>query len=120
MVKTRQGEESLYARSRLVNAARAAGVQAIEDAGFHVPPVTTRLAIEGMTCATCSGRVEKVLRGLPGVVSAQVNLAIAHHGFCHEQIAVQHHQAARHNAYAAFKNAHIYVESEPVYTLSVQ
>ncbi len=35
----------------------------------------TRLHIEGMTCATCSQRVEKVLRRTPGVVSAQVNLA---------------------------------------------
>jgi len=34
-----------------------------------------RFAIEGMTCATCSTRIEKVLRKRPGVVSAQVNLA---------------------------------------------
>ncbi len=50
-------------------------VEAIELAGFTVPPATTRLRVEGMTCATCSGRVEKVLRRLPGVASAQVNLA---------------------------------------------
>ena len=31
VVKTREGSESLYARSRLVNAARAAGVQAIDS-----------------------------------------------------------------------------------------
>jgi citrate lyase subunit beta/citryl-CoA lyase len=31
VVKTREGNESLYARSRLVNAARAAGVQAIDS-----------------------------------------------------------------------------------------
>jgi Cu+-exporting ATPase len=36
---------------------------------------TVRLDIEGMTCATCSGRVEKVLRKVPGVLSASVNLA---------------------------------------------
>ena len=47
----------------------------IESAGFVVPPEVRRLRIGGMTCATCSGRVEKVLRRLPGVVSAQVNLA---------------------------------------------
>jgi len=35
----------------------------------------TRLRIEGMTCASCSGRVEKALRKLPGVSSAAVNLA---------------------------------------------
>ncbi|KQP22719.1 cation-translocating P-type ATPase [Pseudorhodoferax sp. Leaf267] len=33
------------------------------------------LQIEGMTCASCSGRVEKVLRQVPGVSSATVNLA---------------------------------------------
>ncbi|MFT7621588.1 MAG: Cu+-exporting ATPase [Myxococcota bacterium] len=48
---------------------------AIERAGFGVPSETARLQIEGMTCATCSGRIEKVLRALPGVVSAHVNLA---------------------------------------------
>ena len=35
---------------------------------------TLSLPIEGMTCATCAGRVEKTLGALPGV-SAQVNLA---------------------------------------------
>ncbi|MCB9525700.1 MAG: copper-translocating P-type ATPase [Myxococcales bacterium] len=50
-------------------------IAAIERAGFEVPTVSTRLTIGGMTCATCSGRVEKVLRKQPGVVSAQVNLA---------------------------------------------
>ena len=33
------------------------------------------LSIEGMTCASCVGRVEKALLKVPGVVSAQVNLA---------------------------------------------
>jgi Cu+-exporting ATPase len=33
------------------------------------------LAIEGMTCASCSGRVERALRKLPGVELAEVNLA---------------------------------------------
>ncbi|HLN22632.1 MAG TPA: heavy metal translocating P-type ATPase [Patescibacteria group bacterium] len=33
------------------------------------------LAITGMTCATCSSRVEKVLSRLPGVETAEVNLA---------------------------------------------
>src|SRR5215475_12513461 len=33
------------------------------------------LAISGMHCAGCVARVEKVLRGLPGVQEAQVNLA---------------------------------------------
>ncbi len=36
------------------------------------------LAISGMTCASCSGRVEKVLRKVPGVLHAEVNLATEH------------------------------------------
>jgi len=37
--------------------------------------VKLELAISGMTCASCSARIEKVVGALPGVVSAQVNLA---------------------------------------------
>jgi len=33
------------------------------------------MSIEGMTCASCVGRVEKALGKVPGVTSAQVNLA---------------------------------------------
>ncbi len=33
------------------------------------------LAITGMTCAACVGRVEKVLARVPGVTDASVNLA---------------------------------------------
>src|SRR5205823_4199982 len=33
------------------------------------------LAIEGMSCASCVGRVERALARVPGVASAQVNLA---------------------------------------------
>ena len=50
-------------------------IAAVGRAGFSVPPQSVRLSIGGMTCATCSQRVEKVLRKQPGVVSAQVNLA---------------------------------------------
>jgi Cu+-exporting ATPase len=32
-------------------------------------------AIEGMTCASCAGRIERALRKVPGVVDAVVNLA---------------------------------------------
>ncbi|MDH5493822.1 MAG: heavy metal translocating P-type ATPase, partial [Myxococcales bacterium] len=53
----------------------AAFVEAIEKAGFEVPIETQRLRVGQMTCASCVGRVEKVLRDLPGVISAQVNLA---------------------------------------------
>jgi Cu+-exporting ATPase len=33
------------------------------------------LSIEGMTCASCVRHVEKALKGVPGVISASVNLA---------------------------------------------
>jgi Cu+-exporting ATPase len=36
------------------------------------------LPIEGMTCATCSGRIEKVLGKLDGITNATVNLASEH------------------------------------------
>ncbi len=49
--------------------------QAIEKTGFHVPVASLDFAIGGMTCASCVARVEKVLSALPGVVSAEVNLA---------------------------------------------
>ncbi len=37
--------------------------------------ISVDLAIEGMTCASCSGRVERALRKLDGVGLAEVNLA---------------------------------------------
>ncbi len=37
--------------------------------------VKTTLEVTGMTCASCSARVERTLRKLPGVQSANVNLA---------------------------------------------
>ena len=33
------------------------------------------LDVEGMTCASCVGRVERALKAVPGVVQASVNLA---------------------------------------------
>ena len=54
----------------------AASVQrAIEKAGFSVPTESVTLDITGMTCASCSARVEKALSKLPGVLEASVNLA---------------------------------------------
>jgi P-type Cu+ transporter len=49
--------------------------QAVEEAGYEVPRETRELAITGMTCATCAGRVEQALNGVPGVTHAAVNLA---------------------------------------------
>ncbi|MBF0355772.1 MAG: copper-translocating P-type ATPase [Alphaproteobacteria bacterium] len=50
-------------------------VEAIQKAGFSVPTEVFDLAITGMTCASCSGRLERVLAKLPGVSQASVNLA---------------------------------------------
>ncbi len=52
-------------------------VEALASAGYPAEPLETRLSIEGMSCASCVGRVEKALAALPGVDSAQVNLATA-------------------------------------------
>lgn len=52
-----------------------AAVRAIERAGYTVREATTELSIEGMTCASCVGRVERGLAQLPGVIAASVNLA---------------------------------------------
>ncbi|VVE53760.1 heavy metal translocating P-type ATPase [Pandoraea commovens] len=48
---------------------------AVSDAGYQVAEQSFELAIGGMTCASCAGRVEKALRNVPGVVEANVNLA---------------------------------------------
>ncbi len=48
---------------------------AIEKAGYGLRTQDLTLAISGMTCASCVGRVEKALRKQPGVLSAEVNLA---------------------------------------------
>ncbi|MBA1276824.1 MULTISPECIES: heavy metal translocating P-type ATPase [Pseudomonadaceae] len=50
-------------------------IRAVEKAGYGVPVSTLELAVEGMTCASCVGRVERALLKLPGVSSASVNLA---------------------------------------------
>lgn len=48
---------------------------AVEKAGYAVTTAEVTLAIEGMTCASCVGRVEKALTAVPGVTSVSVNLA---------------------------------------------
>jgi len=48
---------------------------AVDKSGYSVGEQTLQLDIEGMTCASCVGRVEKALLRVPGVLSAEVNLA---------------------------------------------
>ncbi|MDP2056135.1 MAG: heavy metal translocating P-type ATPase, partial [Thiobacillus sp.] len=49
--------------------------RAIEKAGFIVQSESFTFDITGMTCASCSARVEKALNKVPGVLAASVNLA---------------------------------------------
>ncbi|HWJ88281.1 MAG TPA: heavy metal translocating P-type ATPase [Pelagibacterium sp.] len=55
--------------------------KAVEKAGYSVPAPqigagdAVALAIEGMTCASCVGRVEAAVKAVPGVTDAVVNLA---------------------------------------------
>jgi Cu+-exporting ATPase len=48
---------------------------AVRTAGYAAPTAAIDLAVSGMTCASCVGRVEKALLKVPGVLSAEVNLA---------------------------------------------
>jgi Cu+-exporting ATPase len=53
----------------------AAVVAAVASAGYEVPTREVRLAIEGMTCASCVGRVEAALKSVAGVLDARASLA---------------------------------------------
>ncbi len=50
-------------------------IEAVRLAGYEVEEKTIDFDIEGMTCASCVGRVEKALKAVSGVVDASVNLA---------------------------------------------
>ena len=50
--------------------------EVVARTGFDVCTERQTFPVEGMTCAACSARVEKVLLGEPGVVDADVNLAL--------------------------------------------
>ena len=50
-------------------------MDAVQQAGYSVPQQTLELSIDGMTCASCVGRVERALTKVPGVKSVSVNLA---------------------------------------------
>ena len=50
-------------------------IKAIQKTGYEVPLVSKTLLVEGMTCAACSTRVDKVLNKIEGVVKANVNLS---------------------------------------------
>jgi len=50
-------------------------ISTIRKSGYEVGTVSAELAIEGIVCASCVGRIEKALLGLGGVLKAAVNLA---------------------------------------------
>ena len=50
-------------------------MEAVQNAGYSVPQHSLELSIDGMTCASCVGRVERALNKVPGVKSVSVNLA---------------------------------------------
>jgi P-type Cu+ transporter len=47
----------------------------IRDIGYDVATAKVELPVTGMTCANCSATIERTLKRLDGVVSANVNLA---------------------------------------------
>ncbi|NBE08385.1 heavy metal translocating P-type ATPase [Paragemmobacter ruber] len=54
----------------------AALAAALARAGYPAREATVVLEVEGMTCAACTGRVERVLRAQPGVRAVVANLAL--------------------------------------------
>ena len=50
-------------------------VDAVSDAGYGVGLEKITFSVGGMTCASCVANVEKALAKVPGVISANVNLA---------------------------------------------
>lgn len=50
-------------------------IKTIEKTGYQVPTDKKTLLVEGMTCAACSTRVEKMLNKVDGVTKASVNLS---------------------------------------------
>jgi Cu+-exporting ATPase len=48
---------------------------ALDHAGYPVPQQTLALQVDGVSCASCVGRVERALAAVPGVLEADVSLA---------------------------------------------
>ena len=53
----------------------------VHNAGFEVPLETIRLSIEGMTCASCSARIEKKVLARSDVFEASINVALERGAF---------------------------------------
>ena len=50
-------------------------IEALDDLGYPARQDEAVLVVENMNCGSCVGRVERALADLPGVLSANVNLA---------------------------------------------
>jgi P-type Cu+ transporter len=74
-----QADVNLASERATVRLSNEASINAVVDAvrssGYEAPTVTTTLNVGGMTCAACVGRVERAIRKVEGVISADVNLA---------------------------------------------
>ncbi len=51
-------------------------VDALRKAGYPARTETVTLDVGGMSCASCVGRVDKILAAVPGVLDVSVNLAL--------------------------------------------
>jgi Cu+-exporting ATPase len=49
--------------------------RAVEDAGYEVKKQKATFGVQGMSCASCVNHIEEALRGLSGVLQANVNFA---------------------------------------------
>ncbi|KAI9593891.1 hypothetical protein BDF19DRAFT_447208 [Syncephalis fuscata] len=73
-------DDIVGANGQLLNEAAIANM--IDELGFQATPVIqakegkTELRIFGMTCASCSGAIEREISQMPGVTSVCVNLAL--------------------------------------------
>ncbi len=63
------------AQMELDSADLAQVTTALQEAGYPAQQEQTTLGIEGMHCASCTGRIEDALSATPGVQRARVNLA---------------------------------------------
>ena len=60
---------------RLEETSLRAMVDAVEKVGYRVPEGEAEISVQGMHCAACVKRVERVLEKVPGILDADVSLA---------------------------------------------
>ncbi|TDS08891.1 heavy metal translocating P-type ATPase [Sphingobacterium paludis] len=57
------------------NKAVGQAVKAVKDLGYGISTVKNSFPVLGMTCASCAGSAESIVKHQPGVVNASVNFA---------------------------------------------